>query len=74
MEYERYQSLAFERRDRVLTIGLNRPETLNAIDAGLHEDLSRVFYDVSLDQEIEVVVLTGAGRAFCAGGDLDWLE
>ena len=74
MEYERYQSLAFERRDRVLTISLNRPETLNAIDAELHEDLSRVFYDVSLDQEIEVVVLTGAGRAFCAGGDLDWLE
>lgn len=52
---------------------LNRPEALNTADAALHEELSRVFFDIAADHGTDVVVLTGAGKAFCAGGDIKWL-
>ena len=72
--YENYKRILFTRRGRVLTVTMNRPEVLNAIDAPLHEELSRVFYDVAVDPEADVVVLTGAGRAFSAGGDIRWMQ
>ncbi|XAS74664.1 enoyl-CoA hydratase/isomerase family protein [Micrococcaceae bacterium Sec5.1] len=49
---------------------LNRPAHYNAIDNDLHEELGDVFYDIAKDEQTSVVVLTGAGKAFCAGGDL----
>jgi enoyl-CoA hydratase len=72
--YDSYNAITAERRDRILTLTMNRPEQLNAIDEELHEELSRIFYDVAGDEETDVVVFTGAGTAFCAGGDLDWLD
>lgn len=74
MSYDDYETLEFARRDRVLTITLNRPAKLNAIDGTLHEELSRVFDELNRDRTVDVAILTGAGRAFCAGGDADWLE
>lgn len=74
MDYSRYRTLLTERRGRVLTITMNRPEALNAVDAALHEDLSSVFEDVRRDRETDVAVLTGAGAAFSAGGDLRWMQ
>src|SRR5215470_1939175 len=59
MDYSRYHSLSCERQDTVLIVSLNRPEALNAINAELHTDLSHVFADIALDQETNVVVLTG---------------
>lgn len=69
-----YRSIRFERSGRVLTIVLNRPEQRNAINGELHEELSRVFKDAQDDPGSDVVVLTGAGTAFCAGGDIDWMQ
>lgn len=74
MSYDNYNAITAQRRDRILTLTMNRPEQLNAIDEELHEELSRIFYDVAGDEETDVVVLTGAGSAFCAGGDLDWID
>ena len=74
MNFDAYRRLSFSRRGRVLTVTLNRPDRLNAVDGTMHEELSRVFYDLAIDGESDVVVLTGAGRAFSAGGDLTWLE
>ncbi len=74
MDYDGYEVITVERRERVLRVTLNRPEALNAIDGQLHEELSRIFFDVGMDLEADVVVLTGAGRAFCAGGDMTWLQ
>ncbi|MGH3098778.1 MAG: enoyl-CoA hydratase/isomerase family protein [Streptosporangiales bacterium] len=74
MTYDDYQALSFDQRDRVLTIALNRPDRLNAIDGTLHEELSRVFDELNRDRTVDVAVLTGSGRAFCAGGDADWLD
>ena len=71
---EGYQCIAFERRERVLVVRLNRPAQLNAVNARLHAELARVFVDAERDPGSDVVVLTGNGKAFCAGGDLDWMQ
>src|SRR5207253_4373770 len=63
-----------ERQDQVLIVSLNRPEALNAINAALHTELSHIFADIAQDQETHVVVLTGKGRAFSAGGDIKWFQ
>lgn len=74
MDYSRYHYLSAERKDKILTVSFNRPDSLNAINAGLHTELSQIFADIAQDQETEVVVLTGKGRAFCAGGDIKWFQ
>jgi enoyl-CoA hydratase len=72
MDYSRYHHISVERKDKVLVVALNRPESLNAINAELHTELSQIFADIAQDKEAEAVVLTGKGRAFCAGGDIKW--
>ena len=72
--YEGYRTLRFERRGRVLRVTIDRPKALNAVDDDMHEDLSRVFDEINRDEGCDVVVLTGAGKAFCAGGDARWLQ
>jgi enoyl-CoA hydratase len=74
MCYQNYKTLEIERDGRILTIWLNRPEALNSVNALMHTELSRIFVDVRHDPQAEVIVLTGRGRAFCAGGDLDWMQ
>jgi len=72
--YHAYETLAFERRGRVLRVTLNRPETRNAVNRQLHRELSTVFDDIGRDDDTDVVVLTGAGVTFCAGGDANWMQ
>lgn len=72
--YRDYETLVFGRQDRILTVTLNRPEQMNAVNARMHAELARVFYEINADPDTDVVILTGAGRAFSAGGDLNWLE
>jgi enoyl-CoA hydratase len=74
ISYDNYKTIAVHRRGRVLTLTINRPEVLNAVNAMLHEEMARIFYDVALDRETDIVVFTGAGRAFCAGGDINWMQ
>jgi enoyl-CoA hydratase len=70
-----YQQLTFTRREHgVLLITLNRPEKYNAADEEMHGELARVWNDVSADPDTRVAVITGAGRAFSAGGDLAMVE
>ena len=59
-----------EKRDRVAWLTLNRPEVLNALDTPLLLALRAALEAIARDQEIDVVVLTGAGKAFCSGMDL----
>jgi enoyl-CoA hydratase len=72
--YEAYKTLRFERRGQVLRVTIDRAETLNAVNEEMHDDLSRVFDEINRDQGCDVVVLTGAGKAFCAGGDIRWFQ
>lgn len=74
MNFDDYQCIRFSRQGRVLTMALNRPEQRNAVNARLHTELSRVFTDVQRDPDSDVVVLTGNGSAFCAGGDIEWMQ
>ncbi len=74
MTYSDYQSLLFSRAGAVLTVTINRPRAYNAVDGTLHRELSRVFGEIAADDEVDAVVLTGAGKAFSAGGDLDFFR
>ena len=74
MDFASYQCIDFKRDGRILTVTLNRPAQRNAVNAQLHHELSRVFTDVQRDADSDVVVLTGNGTAFCAGGDIDWMQ
>ncbi|MFC1886107.1 enoyl-CoA hydratase/isomerase family protein [Thermodesulfobacteriota bacterium] len=71
MDYSRYEFIKMERDDKVAILTLNRPESLNAISPQLHSEIEEIFGDITRDDDINAVVLTGAGnRAFCAGGDV----
>jgi enoyl-CoA hydratase/carnithine racemase len=65
-----YADLLYDVSDNVATITLNRPDRLNAISGPMLESFSRAFRDADTDPEVRVIVLTGAGRGFCAGLDL----
>lgn len=65
-----YQSIRYQASDRVATITLDRPERLNAIDERMPGEIRAAVEAADADPEVHVVVLTGAGRAFCSGYDL----
>ena len=67
---ERYKAVLIEQRENgVVVATLNRPAKRNAVDDTLHEELARLPADADLDPRVKVLVITGAGRGFCAGGD-----
>jgi enoyl-CoA hydratase len=68
--YARFESLIVANDDGVATVTMNRPEKLNAIDPVLHDDLEHVWPVLAEDDDVNVIVLTGSGRAFSAGGDI----
>jgi len=65
-----YSTLDYAVTDRVLTLTLNRPERLNAFTVTMADELEHAFRRASADDAVGAVVVTGAGRAFCAGMDL----
>ena len=75
MDYADYQHLEFDKRPSgVLLITINRPEVLNATNDRLHWELGQVWLTVDADPDVRVALVTGKGRAFSAGGDLDMVE
>ena len=64
------EKVSYVKRDRIATVTLNRPEALNALDDGINGELWEVWSDFARDEAVDVAILTGAGRAFCAGADL----
>ena len=74
MNFSDYKGIEFRRDGRVLHATLNRPDTMNAIDDVLQPDIDRLFLDVAEDDETHVLVITGSGRAFSAGGNVDSMQ
>src|SRR5262244_2056115 len=75
MNYADYQHLLFERKGNgVVAITINRPEVMNATNARLHWELTQVWLTVDADPRARVALITGAGKAFSAGGDLELVE
>src|SRR5882672_11191221 len=64
------QEILYDVADRVATITLNRPEKLNAFTRRMRDGLIDAFGRADADDEVRAVIVTGAGRAFCAGADL----
>lgn len=74
MDFSRYEAIALEAHDGVLYATLNRPETMNAIDDTMDLELAHLFMDVADDPAVRVLVITGAGKAFSSGGDIDRMQ
>ena len=71
MDYSRYEFIKVNKEDKVAVLTINRPDSLNSVNKQLHTELEDIFGDVARDEDVDVVVFTGAGeKAFCAGGDV----
>src|SRR5580692_5264152 len=74
-DYSDFEHLSFDHRpDGVVVVTLDRPEVLNAANVRMHREMSQVWAVVDADPDARVAVVTGAGRAFSAGGDLDMID
>ena len=69
-DYSHYECIKVEKADKLATVTLNRPDSLNAVNPQLHHELERIWVDLAEDADINAILLTGAGKAFCAGGDV----
>ncbi len=65
-----FETILYEIKDKILTVTLNRPERLNAFTGQMMDDLIEAFDKAGKDDDIRVIIVTGAGRGFCAGADL----
>jgi enoyl-CoA hydratase len=73
--YARYSRLKIDRpHEKVLRLTMNRPDKYNAADAEMHGELTEIWRDVDADPTVNAVLVTGAGKAFSAGGDLDLVD
>lgn len=69
-----YKTVKYEKDGRVGRVTFNRPEVHNAFNATLIKEMSHLFAEIEKDRDIRVVVLTGEGKSFCAGADLNWMR
>ena len=65
-----YQCLIYDVKDNIATLTLNRPDRLNALGESLREDFHDAIQTATTDDSVRVIVVTGAGRGFCSGGDV----
>ena len=68
------KELLVEVQGGVRVVTLNRPDALNAANEVLHGEIARIWHELDADPDVRAIVLTGSGKAFCAGGDLDLLD
>jgi methylglutaconyl-CoA hydratase len=70
----KYVTLKVQRENEILTIMLNRPDVHNAMNEQLMKDLICCFNEAGIDNAIRMIILTGLGKSFCAGADLNWMR
>jgi enoyl-CoA hydratase len=70
IDYSAYEFLKVEVAQRIATVTLNRPDARNAVTAAMHHEIEQIWLDLAEDQDVNVILLTGAGDAFSAGGDV----
>jgi len=69
-----FETITFELSENVGTITLNRPDALNATNDQMYKELRSLIEDIAVDPEVRCVILTGAGRGFCAGADVKSMD
>src|SRR5437588_12657125 len=67
---KKYETILVENKDGITWVTFNRPDQRNAMSPQLHMDMDNVLDDLAIDPETEVLVITGAGKAFSAGQDI----
>jgi len=72
-DYSRFQYITVSVEDRIALLTLNRPEILNAINTEMHEEMEDAFHALGRDPGVAAVVVTGAGRGFSSGGDIQMM-
>jgi enoyl-CoA hydratase len=70
MDYSKYKSLKVATEKKIATVAINRPDARNAIDREIHSELDDIWLELAADPSVDVIILTGVGQAFSAGGDL----
>src|SRR3979411_1973987 len=65
-----YETIKYEIAEQILTITLNRPDKLNAFNGTMQQELIDAFDRADKDDDVRAIIVTGAGRGFCAGADL----
>jgi enoyl-CoA hydratase len=71
IDYSKYKFIKVEKKEKVAIITLNNPDEMNAIGRAEHGEVEQIWEDMNHDNEVHAVILTGAGRAFSAGGDIN---
>ena len=69
-----FDTILVEKKEKIATVTLNRPEQMNALDLVMRRELISALTDITGDHSVRVLVLTGAGKAFCAGGDISTMD
>ena len=72
-QFQEFKTLKIEQEGRLLLMTLNRPESMNAVNGEMHHELEDIWPMLRRDDSIGAVLLTGAGRSFCAGGDVKFM-
>lgn len=73
--YAAFDRLKIDRpADRVLRITFNNPETYNSIDSQTHSQITEIWREIDADPDVNVVIVTGEGKAFSSGGDFNWID
>ena len=70
----KYETIEIHKENNVVTVLLNRPDVHNAMNEKLMKELTTCFKELSNDDGVRVIVLTGKGKSFCAGADLNWMK
>ncbi len=73
-DYYGFETIATSLDDGILRVALNRPDRLNALDRTMHKELRSLYEQIAHDADVRVVVVTGAGRAFCVGADFQQMQ
>jgi len=69
-----YEAILVRKAGPVATVTMNRPEALNFLDPIMAQEIESALADFEKDEEVRAVIITGAGRAFCAGGDVKFMK
>lgn len=69
-----YDAIEVSKKDGTAIVSLNRPEVHNAMNEQLMKELTKCFKELANDETIRIIVLTGKGKSFCAGADLNWMK
>ena len=66
-----YKTVKLEKKDKTAVLTLNRPDKLNAVNMKMRSEILDILDNLEKDPEVRVLIVTGAGRAFCAGADIN---